>query len=88
MTETKGEYEGVAASPCHSYRGIMLSPLRTGDIIKLEKLSYRAFQKLFGKSVGNRAPGMFVSHLVNKAERAGSLPRGRAGRHRSLTNDV
>ncbi len=45
--------------------------LRTGDVFKLEKLSYRAFQKLFGKSVGKRAPGMFVSHLKSKAERAG-----------------
>ena len=44
--------------------------LRTGDTIKLEKLSYKAFQKLFGKSVGKRAPGMFVSHLRSKAERA------------------
>lgn len=45
--------------------------LKTGNIIKLEKLSYKAFQKLFGKSVGKRAPGMFVSHLRSKAERAG-----------------
>lgn len=45
--------------------------LGTGDTIKLEKLSYKAFQKLFGKSIGKRAPGMFVSHLVSKAERAG-----------------
>ena len=45
--------------------------LRIGDVIKLEKLSYKAFQKLFGKSVGKRAPGMFVAHLRNKAERAG-----------------
>ena len=45
--------------------------LRTGDVIKLEKLSYKAFQKLYGKSVGKRAPGMFVSHLINKAQRAG-----------------
>jgi transposase len=45
--------------------------LRVGDVIKLEKLSYKAFQKLFGKSVGKRAPGMFVSHLRSKAERAG-----------------
>lgn len=45
--------------------------LKTGDVIKLEKLSYKAFQKLFGKSVGKRAPGMFVSHLRSKAERAG-----------------
>jgi transposase len=46
--------------------------LRVGDAIKLEKLSYKAFQKLFGKSVGKRAPGMFVSHLKSKAQRAGS----------------
>ncbi len=45
--------------------------LRSGDVIKLEKLSYKAFQKLFGRSVGKRAPGMFVSHLKSKAERAG-----------------
>jgi transposase len=45
--------------------------LRTGNVFKLEKLSYKAFQKLYGKSVGKRAPGMFVSHLKNKAERAG-----------------
>lgn len=32
---------------------------------------YKAFQKIFGKSVGKRAPGMFVSHLKSKAERAG-----------------
>jgi transposase len=45
--------------------------LRAGDVFKLEKLSYKAFQKLYGKSVGKRAPGMFVSHLISKAERAG-----------------
>jgi transposase len=45
--------------------------LRTGNVFKLEKLSYRAFQKLYGSSVGKRAPGMFVSHLKSKAERAG-----------------
>jgi transposase len=47
------------------------SIIRSGDAIKLEKLSYKAFQKLFGKSVGKRAPGSFVSHLKSKAERAG-----------------
>src|SRR4028119_937206 len=41
-----------------------------GNVIKQELLSYKAFQKLFGKSVGKRAPGMFVSHLKSKAERA------------------
>lgn len=46
--------------------------LRMGDTIKLEKLSYRAFQRNFGKSVGMRAPGMFVNHLKRKAESAGA----------------
>ena len=42
-----------------------------GKNIKLEKLSYRAFQKNFGKSVGAKAAGMFVSLLRRKAESAG-----------------
>ena len=46
---------------------------RMGDVFKLEKLSYRAFQKLFGKSVGKRAPGMFVAQLKQKAETAGGF---------------
>jgi transposase len=45
--------------------------LRVGNTIKLEKLSYKAFQKLFGKSVGKRAPGEFVSRLKRLAESAG-----------------
>jgi transposase len=45
--------------------------LRLGNTIKLEKLSYKAFQKLFGKSVGKRAPGEFVSRLKCLAESAG-----------------
>jgi len=42
-----------------------------GNEIKLEKLSYRAFQRMFGKSIGMRAPGMFVSLLKRKAVSAG-----------------
>lgn len=45
--------------------------LSVGVQIKTEKLSYRAFQKTFGKSVGVRAPGMFVTLLRRKAESAG-----------------
>ena len=47
--------------------------LRMGDVFKLEKLSYRAFQRQFGRSVGMRGPGMFVAHLRRKAESAGAL---------------
>jgi hypothetical protein len=45
--------------------------LSLGNIVKIEKLSYRSFQRNFGKSVGFRAPGMFVSILHRKAESAG-----------------
>ncbi len=45
--------------------------LTMGDTFNLEKISYRAWQKMFGKSVGFRAPGMFVSILRRKAESAG-----------------
>jgi len=46
--------------------------LAQGNIIKLEKLSYRAFQKMFGKSVGFRGPGTFVALLRRKAANAGA----------------
>lgn len=45
--------------------------LREGNHIKTEKLSYKAFQKLYGSSVGLRAPGMFIEKLRRKAENAG-----------------
>jgi putative transposase len=46
--------------------------LAQGNIIKLEKLSYRAFQKMYGKSVGFRGPGTFVALLRRKAANAGA----------------
>lgn len=45
--------------------------LQLGDTIKTEKLSYKSFQRNWGKSVQNRAPGMFVTLLRRKAESAG-----------------
>jgi len=45
--------------------------LQIGTHIKTEKLSYKAFQKLYGSSVGLRAPGMFIEKLRRKAENAG-----------------
>jgi hypothetical protein len=46
--------------------------LAQGNVIKLERLSYRAFQKTYGKSVGFRAPGTFVINLRRKAANAGA----------------
>ena len=45
--------------------------LAQGTTIKTEKISYKAFQRMFGKSVGKRAPGMFVEMLRRKAANAG-----------------
>jgi len=45
--------------------------LRQGKHVKTEKLSYRAFQKNFSRSVRDRAPGMFMEILRRKAENAG-----------------
>jgi transposase len=68
----KANLERKLAAHRKSLHGELVNTiLANGDTIKLEKLSYKAFQKLFGKSVGKRAPGMFVSHLKSKAERAG-----------------
>lgn len=45
--------------------------LSLADTIKTEKLSYQSFQKHFGKSVTQYAPGMFMQILRRKAENAG-----------------
>ena len=42
-----------------------------GNTIITEKLSYKAWQKQFGRSVGLRAPGMFVAQLRRTVARTG-----------------
>ncbi|MBU0493192.1 MAG: transposase, partial [Chloroflexi bacterium] len=44
--------------------------LKLGDLVKAEKLSYKAFQRMFGKSVQFRAPGTFMAVLRRKVEGA------------------
>ena len=46
--------------------------LRLGNVIQLEQIAYRAWQKHYGRSVGRRAPGLFVSLLKRKAASAGA----------------
>ena len=46
--------------------------LAQGRVVKTEKVSYKSFQRNFGRSVNRRAPGMFVSILRRKAESAGA----------------
>jgi len=45
--------------------------LGLGNLIQTEALSYKAFQKNYGRSVKVRAPGMFIERLSRKAESAG-----------------
>jgi hypothetical protein len=45
--------------------------LAQGKTIKTERLSYRAFQRCYGRSVKVRGVGMFVAALRRKAEAAG-----------------
>jgi hypothetical protein len=46
--------------------------LRLGNDIRIEKNSYKSFQKSYGKAVGQAAPATFVAMLVRKAESAGA----------------
>lgn len=45
--------------------------LACGTTVKTEEVSHLGFQKMFGRSVGARGPGMFMDKLSRKAERAG-----------------
>ena len=47
--------------------------LRLGNVFKTEKISKKWLQKLYGRSIGKRAPAMYVSGVKRKAESAGGL---------------
>lgn len=65
------EIQRKMAAHRKSLHGALLNSLPLHEEFYLEKLSYRSFQKNFGRSVGLRAPGMFVEELKRKAENAG-----------------
>ncbi|WAH39315.1 transposase [Alicyclobacillus dauci] len=45
--------------------------LSLGNDIRTEDVSYKAWQKMFGRSIGLRAPSSFIAILKRKAESAG-----------------
>lgn len=47
--------------------------IKLGNTIRTENISFKGFQKIFGRSIGYRAPGMFLQILNRKAENAGGL---------------
>lgn len=72
IQQRKANIERKLAAHRKSLQGELVNTiLSVGKYINIEKLSYKAFQKMFGRSVGKRAPGSFVSRLKQKAENAG-----------------
>lgn len=61
----------LAAPRERSHGHLVHQVLALGDTLHLEHLSYRAWQRCFGRSVTRRAPGMFVAHLTRLAASAG-----------------
>lgn len=45
--------------------------IRLGTNIHIEKNSYRAFQRRYGRTMQNAAPAAMIRHLIRKAENAG-----------------
>jgi hypothetical protein len=66
-----------AAAHRKTLHGRMINELLSlGDVFYLETLSYRAWQRLWGRSVGVRAPGSFVASLERKAASAAARVEG------------
>ena len=64
-------YRNLAATRKRSHGHLAHRVLALGSTFHLEQLSYRAWQKLFGRWIGRSAPGMFVSLLSRLAGSAG-----------------
>ncbi len=70
----KRELERKQAAHRKSLHGRLVNrTLKLGKDIKAEKVSVKGWQKLFGKSVGFKAPSSFQSELKRKAENASGL---------------
>jgi putative transposase len=69
--ERKEAERKLASERKRSHGELANQILAQGKIVKTEDLSYRAFQKSFGRSVKVRAPGMFIAILKRKAKAAG-----------------
>jgi hypothetical protein len=70
------EVERKLAARRKTEHGILANQvLGLGTVIQTEALSYKAFQRRYGKSVKDRAPGAFITLLKRKAENAGGALR-------------
>jgi transposase len=71
QTQRREVYRKLAATRKRSHGQLAHRILTLGSTLQLEQLSYRTWQKQFGRSVGHSAPGMFVSLLSRLAASAG-----------------
>src|SRR4029077_15449212 len=46
---------------------------QAGTTITIEKTSFKAWQKQYGRSIGLRAPGLFVAHLARIVAKTGGI---------------
>jgi hypothetical protein len=66
-----------------SLHGKLVNDLvRVGNHIQVEKTSFKGWQKLYGKSVALRAPGMFVAHSKRIVAKTGGTLR-EVGTHKT-----
>lgn len=70
-TELAEQERRLAATRKKEHGTLANKVLGLGNLIQTEKLSYKAFQRCFGRSVKNRAPGAFIELLTRKASSAG-----------------
>ena len=73
LAAEKAEMERrLAAERKRAHGELANRTLAQAGTVKMERLSYRAFQRRFGRSVKRRAPGLYVSLLKRKAVSAGA----------------
>ena len=69
--EVAETHRKMAATRKRSHGELANKILASGTTIKTEHLSYKAWQKIYGKSIGKRAPGLLMEILRRKAANAG-----------------
>lgn len=69
-----------------SLHGRLVNELvRQGNHLQIEKTSFKGWQKRYGKSVGLRAPGMFVEHLRRTVAKTGGMLSEVSASHTKLS---
>jgi hypothetical protein len=74
MKRRLAHHERKLAAHRKSLHGRLVNEIiRTGNDIRIEKVSYKGWQKQYGKSVGMRAPGMLIEHLRRTVAKTGGI---------------